>query len=1361
MDRRVRKYAQSALRPACERLEVRELLSGAGAAVTAPGEVGMSTSAGFTEFRDPDPAPGDRFGATVLPLSTGNVVITSPFDNAGGGGAGAVYLFNGATGALISTLIGSHPGDNVGNGGVTDLGNGNYVVSSPNWSNGAATSAGAVTWGSGTTGVSGPVTAANSLVGSTTNDSVGSGADVGVTALRNGNYVVTSPNWTNGTAAAAGAVTWGSGTTGVSGPVSAANSLVGSTADDSVGNYSVTVLSDGNYVVASPNWTNGAANGAGAVTWGSGTAGVSGPVSAANSLVGSTAGDQVGIGVIDLGNGNYVVASPNWTNTNGAAAAAGAVTWVNGAAGVTGPVSAANSLVGSTANDSVGGGNNGGNVMPLSNGNYVVDSPNWTDGATGAASVGAVTWGSGTAGISGPVSDANSLVGSTANDSVGGFGVTALSNGNYVVDTAYWNNGDAAGAGAVTWGSGTAGISGPVSAANSLVGSTANDGVGAGRVTALSNGSYVVTSPYWNNGDASTAGAVTWGSGTAGVSGPVSAANSLVGSTAGDMVGGIVTDLGNGNYVVSSPSWNNGAATYAGAVTWGSGTTGVSGPVSAANSLVGSTANDSVGDSDVLVLSNGNYVVNSSQWTNGAAANAGAVTWGSGTAGVSGPVSATNSLVGSTANDSVGDRSVAALSNGNYVVSSPQWNNGEGAVTWGSGTAGISGPISDANSLVGSRAGDSVGGGGVTPLSNGNYVVSSPNWANGAATGAGAVTWGSGTAGVSGPIRATNSLVGTPGYFGLSGFNNVTPLSDGNYVVSMNHDYGAVTPVGTYTWGSGTAGVSGVISTTNSVTGSAAIGGMGSVVQDNVNGTFIGPFVTDGGSGLRVGSQATGFPAAQTITFGPLPARTYGDAPFTLSAGASSLLPVNYSIVAGAAYASINGNTVTILGATPAGTVVTVEATQAGDGSDLAAPPVDQSFTISKATPTATLAVTNSPLTYNASGQAATVSISTSSVPGTLANIQTGGAATQTNAATYPVTADFVPNDSANYTTLTGVAAGNLMINKATPTATLAVATSPLTYNASGQAATVKIATSSVPGTVANVHTGGAATQTNAATYPVTADFVPNDTTNYTTLTGLAAGNVVINKASSATALASSVSTSVPGQAVTFTATVTSPAGTPSGTVSLMNGATTFGTGTLGSNGQATITATLPQGAYSLTAVYAGNNSFQGSSSQAKAFTVNTPTSSPTPTPTTSTTTTRTTTPTPTPTTTTTPTPTTTLPQVLAISGVSSRKGLTSFTVRYNEPLSSSSAGSSGLYQAFAAVRKTVKKYKGAHFTKALVETDFTKALAIRSVSPDSTSSTVTVNLARPVKGQVQVMVQGNITAGNGASNSVRFTQDL
>ena len=157
--------------------------------------------AGLTAFVDPDPAPGNHFGAAVVALSTGNVVVTSPYDNAGGTGAGAVYLFNGTTGALISTLIGSHAGDNIGSGGVTALADGNYVVESPDWTNGAAADLGAVTWGSGTAGVSGAVSATNSLVGSTANDSVGSG---GVTALSDGNYVVDSPNWTNGAAASCG-----------------------------------------------------------------------------------------------------------------------------------------------------------------------------------------------------------------------------------------------------------------------------------------------------------------------------------------------------------------------------------------------------------------------------------------------------------------------------------------------------------------------------------------------------------------------------------------------------------------------------------------------------------------------------------------------------------------------------------------------------------------------------------------------------------------------------------------------------------------------------------------------------------------------------------------------------------------------------------------------------------------------------------------------------------------------------------------------------------------------------------------------------------------------------------------------------
>lgn len=201
-------------------------------------EVRTLLAAAFAEFVDPHPAPGNQFGQTVTPLSTGNVVVTSPYDDAGGTDAGAVYLFNGATGALISTLRGSSAGDRVGGDGVTVLSNGNFVIGSPTWNNGVATEAGAVTWGSGITGVSGVVSAANSLVGSSATDRVGLFGSV--TALNNGNYVVNSDAWNNGAVSDVGAVTWGSGTIGVTGVVSPSNSLVGSQSGDYVGRGGVT-----------------------------------------------------------------------------------------------------------------------------------------------------------------------------------------------------------------------------------------------------------------------------------------------------------------------------------------------------------------------------------------------------------------------------------------------------------------------------------------------------------------------------------------------------------------------------------------------------------------------------------------------------------------------------------------------------------------------------------------------------------------------------------------------------------------------------------------------------------------------------------------------------------------------------------------------------------------------------------------------------------------------------------------------------------------------------------------------------------------------------------------------------------------
>ena len=210
---------------------------------------------------NPDPAAGDQHGSSVTVLANDNIVVAAPNDSFAAAGAGAVYLYDGLTGALVSALRGSSANDYVGNYGVTALSNGNYVVASSGWANAGATNAGAVTWGSGTSGVTGVVSAANSLVGSSTGDNIG---NYGITALGNGNYVVLSPNWDNGSATDAGAATWGNGTSGVTGVVSAANSLVGSSTGDKVGASGVTALSNGSYVVRSLFWANAGVTYAGA-----------------------------------------------------------------------------------------------------------------------------------------------------------------------------------------------------------------------------------------------------------------------------------------------------------------------------------------------------------------------------------------------------------------------------------------------------------------------------------------------------------------------------------------------------------------------------------------------------------------------------------------------------------------------------------------------------------------------------------------------------------------------------------------------------------------------------------------------------------------------------------------------------------------------------------------------------------------------------------------------------------------------------------------------------------------------------------------------------------------------------------------
>ncbi len=105
----------------------------------------------------------------------------------------------------------------------------------------------------------------------------------------------------------------------------------------------------------------------------------------------------------------------------------------------------------------------------------------------------------------------------------------------------------------------------------------------------------------------------------------------------------------------------------------------------------------------------------------------------------------------------------------------------------------------------------------------------------------------------------------------------------------------------------------------------------------------------------------------------------------------------------------------------------TVTATLAADDNFNGASSDPTAFLIAKATPT--LSVTNTPVPYNGSPQAATVS--GAPVAGTPSSILYNGSATVPSAAdTYPITADFAPTDSNNYNSLTAEPAGNFVIQK-------------------------------------------------------------------------------------------------------------------------------------------------------------------------------------------------------------------------------------------------------------------------------------------------------------------------------------------
>jgi hypothetical protein len=121
----------------------------------------------------------------------------------------------------------------------------------------------------------------------------------------------------------------------------------------------------------------------------------------------------------------------------------------------------------------------------------------------------------------------------------------------------------------------------------------------------------------------------------------------------------------------------------------------------------------------------------------------------------------------------------------------------------------------------------------------------------------------------------------------------------------------------------------------------------------------------------------------QTITFNPLPGKTFGDVPFTVTATASSGLPVSFSSLS-PGVCTVSGNTVTIVAAG----MCTIAADQAGNATYLPAPRVTNSFTVAQKAQTITFnalpnrVVTSAPFTLSATASSGlTVSFSSLTPP--------------------------------------------------------------------------------------------------------------------------------------------------------------------------------------------------------------------------------------------------------------------------------------------------------------------------------------------------------------------------------------------
>ncbi len=491
-------------------------------------------------------------------------------------------------------------------------------------------------------------------------------------------------------------------------------------------------------------------------------------------------------------NGDYVVLRPSWDSPT--VQDAGAVTRINGDTGLTGFVDATNSLVGPRTATF-----RGATLTELTNGNFVIAQPNWTDDE--GTTIGAATLIDSSGEATGVFDASTSLVGSSEDD-FEDVVVTPLSNGNYVVETPFWDDETLVNAAAVTWQSGTTAVGAEVSPAISVISAI----FGA----ALDNGNVVLVRST----------AFGFFDGTTGFSGTLSDSNSLGFHRSGRLP--TFQMLPNGKIAVAFNVPDDGMGFDDGAFWIGEPVVGVNGEITPDNSVFGIPATFDGPGFSVVVLPKSNLVfevlgnnTNSVYFANGTALQTGTY----------------------AEDDGIFANSAYGLLTGNFVVEGRR-TNGEYFIELIDGSTGPSEQTPSSVSIAGRFS---------VALGNGNFAVCS---------GQDIVIGDGSTRGV--------VATATPGVLGAGGA--LVPLSDSGNLISVNpsFDLGNMLDVGSIVFMDGSPDF-----TTGTVESNFWVGTTPGAVYrettlDEVNDQFYVRFEIDGVSRIIAGSTIDGFATTGT-----------------------------------------------------------------------------------------------------------------------------------------------------------------------------------------------------------------------------------------------------------------------------------------------------------------------------------------------------------------------------------------------------------------------------------------------------------------------------------------------------------------